>query len=184
MAIAFDVLRESGWHSSCLSTFSCLEPAGYIGEFEIVDDHRSGKVVIDLIGRINKCGVISPRFDLKLAQIEQWTSNLLPSRQFGYVVLTTSLGIMDHEEVRRFPISCNLCRSRCKLTCTCAWQEGLMWKCVHARLVKNHHQGRFDLPQIVCGTYSFVCAAYHILPATKPLSSVSSSARMLSHTSL
>jgi hypothetical protein len=26
-------------------------------------------------------------------------SNLLPSRQFGYIVLTTSLGIMDQEEV-------------------------------------------------------------------------------------
>lgn len=73
--------------------------AGYIGEFEIIDDHRGGKVVIELIGRINKCGVISPRFDIKLKSIEQWMSNLLPSRQFGYIVLTTSLGIMDQEEV-------------------------------------------------------------------------------------
>ncbi|EZA53863.1 40S ribosomal protein S15a [Ooceraea biroi] len=32
---------------------------GYIGEFEIVDDHRSGKVVVNLTGRLNKCGVIS-----------------------------------------------------------------------------------------------------------------------------
>eukprot|EP00285_Hemiselmis_virescens_P007627 CAMPEP_0173383272 /NCGR_PEP_ID=MMETSP1356-20130122/5829_1 /TAXON_ID=77927 ORGANISM="Hemiselmis virescens, Strain PCC157" /NCGR_SAMPLE_ID=MMETSP1356 /ASSEMBLY_ACC=CAM_ASM_000847 /LENGTH=130 /DNA_ID=CAMNT_0014338055 /DNA_START=35 /DNA_END=427 /DNA_ORIENTATION=- len=78
-----------------------MQKHGYIGEFEIVDDHRSGKVVIDLIGRINKCGVISPRFDLKIGQIEQWTNNLLPSRQFGYIVMTTSLGIMDHEEARR-----------------------------------------------------------------------------------
>jgi len=75
--------------------------SGYIGEFEVIDDHRSGKVVIELIGRINKCGVISPRFDLQIGQIEQWTSNLLPSRQFGYIVMTTSLGIMDHEEARR-----------------------------------------------------------------------------------
>lgn len=74
--------------------------AGYIGEFELVDDHRSGKIVIDLIGRINKCGVISPRFDVKISKIEQWTNSLLPSRQFGYIVMTTSLGIMDQEEVR------------------------------------------------------------------------------------
>ena len=38
---------------------------GYIGEFEIVDDHRSKKIVIELLGRVNKCGVISPRFDVK-----------------------------------------------------------------------------------------------------------------------
>lgn len=27
---------------------------GYIGEFEIVDDHRSGKIVVNLNGRLNK----------------------------------------------------------------------------------------------------------------------------------
>ena len=56
---------------------------GYIGEFEIVDDHRAGKIVVYLNGRLNKCGVISPRFDVALNEIEQWASNLLPSRQFG-----------------------------------------------------------------------------------------------------
>jgi len=73
---------------------------GYIGEFEIVDDHRSGKIVVELIGRLNKCGVISPRFDVKLSNIEQMTSDILPSRQFGYLVLTTSFGIMDHMEAK------------------------------------------------------------------------------------
>lgn len=58
---------------------------GYIGEFEIVDDHRSGKVVVNLTGRLNKCGVISPRFDVPITDIEKWTNNLLPSRQFGFV---------------------------------------------------------------------------------------------------
>merc|ERR1712167_235624 len=74
---------------------------GYIGEFEVVDDHRAGKIVVNLTGRLNKCGVISPRFDIALNDIEKWTNNLLPSRQFGKVVLTTSGGIMDHEEARR-----------------------------------------------------------------------------------
>ena len=54
-----------------------------------------------LIGRINKCGVISPRFDVSVPDIEKWINNLLPSRSFGHIVLTTSLGIVDHEEARR-----------------------------------------------------------------------------------
>ena len=74
---------------------------GYIGEFEVVDDHRSGKIVVELIGRINKCGVISPRFDVGHDQIEKWVGNLLPARQFGHIILTTSMGIMDHEECKR-----------------------------------------------------------------------------------
>lgn len=55
--------------------------SGYIGEFEYVDDHRSGKIVVELNGRLNKCGVISPRFDVGVKEIEPWTARLLPSRQ-------------------------------------------------------------------------------------------------------
>ena len=31
-----------------------LVVSGYIGEFEIVDDHRAGKIVVKLTGRLNK----------------------------------------------------------------------------------------------------------------------------------
>ena len=78
-----------------------MQKHGYIDEFEIIDDHRAGKIVVQLNGRLNKCGVISPRFDVKLDAVEKWVGNLLPSRQFGFLVLTTSYGIMDHEEARR-----------------------------------------------------------------------------------
>merc|ERR1712144_110781 len=43
----------------------------YIGEFEIVDDHRAGKIVVNLTGRINKCGVLSPRFDMAASDNEK-----------------------------------------------------------------------------------------------------------------
>lgn len=78
-----------------------MQRHGYIGEFEEVDDHRSGKIVIQLNGRINKTGCISPRYNVKLGELEKWVAKLLPSRQFGHIVLTTSAGIMDHEEARR-----------------------------------------------------------------------------------
>jgi len=78
-----------------------MQKHGYIGEFEIIDDRRAGKIVIQLLGRLNKCGVISPRYDMPITDLETWTRNLLPSRQFGYVVITSSAGIMDHEEARR-----------------------------------------------------------------------------------
>ena len=38
---------------------------------------------------------------MQLRDLETWAVQLLPSRQFGFVVLTTSAGIMDHEEARR-----------------------------------------------------------------------------------
>ena len=55
-----------------------------------MDDHRAGKIVVELNGRLNKCGVISPRFDVGVKDIEPWTARLLPSRQ---VYLSVSLSI-------------------------------------------------------------------------------------------
>ncbi|EIF49706.1 ribosomal 40S subunit protein S22A [Brettanomyces bruxellensis] len=82
-----------------------IQKHGYIGEFEYIDDHRSGKVVVQLNGRLNKVGVIMPRFNVKINEVEKWTDNLLPARQFGYIILTTSAGIMDHEEAKRKHVS-------------------------------------------------------------------------------
>lgn len=75
-------MKKETWSYFTIKQISLLY-TGYIGEFEIVDDHRSGKVVVNLTGRLNKCGVISPRFDVPINDIEKWTNNLLPSRQFG-----------------------------------------------------------------------------------------------------
>ncbi|KAH9513079.1 40S ribosomal protein S15a-1, partial [Bulinus truncatus] len=69
--------------------------------FEQIDDHRSGKIVVNLTGRLNKVSIWFPRFDVSIRDMEKWANNLLPSRQFGFIVLTTSSGIMDHEEARR-----------------------------------------------------------------------------------
>nr|GMC94170.1 40S ribosomal protein S15a-1 [Ipomoea batatas] len=52
-------------------------------EFEFVDDHRAGKIVVELNGRLNKCGVISLRIDIGVKDIEGWTARLLPSRQYS-----------------------------------------------------------------------------------------------------
>uniref|UniRef100_A0A914QWT8 Uncharacterized protein n=1 Tax=Panagrolaimus davidi TaxID=227884 RepID=A0A914QWT8_9BILA len=74
---------------------------GYIGEFEVVEDRRASKIVINLIGRINKCAAISQRFGIRYSNMEKFTNALLPSRQFGFIVISTSSGIMDHVEARR-----------------------------------------------------------------------------------
>ena len=57
-----------------------MQKHGYINEFEIIDDQRAGKIVVDLNGRLNKCGVISPRFDVKLGEFEKFIYQILPSR--------------------------------------------------------------------------------------------------------
>ncbi|XP_048396334.1 small ribosomal subunit protein uS8-like [Stegostoma tigrinum] len=73
----------------------------YIGEFEIFDDRRSGKTVVNLTDRLNTCGVISPRFDVQVKELKKWKNSLLPLQQFGYLVLMISAGIIDHEEAKQ-----------------------------------------------------------------------------------
>ena len=43
-------------------TLKVMADRGYIGEFEFVDDGKSGAFKVKLLGRINRCGVIKPRF--------------------------------------------------------------------------------------------------------------------------
>ena len=43
-----------------------MQNKNYIGDFEVIDDRRGGKIVVELLGRLNKCGVISPRLDVRL----------------------------------------------------------------------------------------------------------------------
>lgn len=69
---------------------------GYIGEFEFVDDGRSGKFKVQLLGRINKCGAIRPRFSIKVGEFEEWSKQFLPSRDMGLLVISTPKGVLAH----------------------------------------------------------------------------------------
>jgi len=73
---------------------------GYIREFEFIDDGRSGKFKVQLLGRINKCGAIRPRFSVKMDKFEEWEKKFLPSREVGLLVISTPNGILSHKEAR------------------------------------------------------------------------------------
>jgi small subunit ribosomal protein S8 len=78
-----------------------MQDHGYIGEFEFIDDGRSGKFKVKLLGKMNSCGVIRPRYSVKKDEFEKFEKKFLPAKGFGILILTTPLGIMDHEEARK-----------------------------------------------------------------------------------
>lgn len=71
---------------------------GYIKSFNYIDDKRRGKTTIYLNGRLNKCGTISPNYQVGVDHIEKYRSRLLPARQFGHVMFSTEKGMLDHNE--------------------------------------------------------------------------------------
>lgn len=78
-----------------------LQQLGYIGEFEYIDDRKGGKFKITLTHRINKCGAIKPRFPVKKEDYEKWEQRYLPARDFGVLVVSTSSGLMTHNESKK-----------------------------------------------------------------------------------
>ncbi|MHC1590655.1 MAG: 30S ribosomal protein S8 [Candidatus Helarchaeales archaeon] len=86
------------------ATLRIMQRAGYIGEFEYIDDGRAGKFQVQLLGRINKVNVIKPRFSLKKDEFEKWENRFLPAKNFGLLILTTSKGILSHVEAKEMGI--------------------------------------------------------------------------------
>ncbi|MCS7124665.1 MAG: 30S ribosomal protein S8 [Candidatus Bathyarchaeota archaeon] len=73
---------------------------GYLGEFEFIDDGRTGKFKVQLLGRINKCGAIKPRFAVGVNEIEDWEKKFLPSREVGLLIISTPEGVLSHREAK------------------------------------------------------------------------------------
>jgi len=81
-----------------------LQRHGYIGAFEYIEDGRGGKVLIQLLGRINRAAPIKPRISVKKNEYEQWTKLYLPSKNVGILVVTTTKGVMSHIEAAKMEL--------------------------------------------------------------------------------
>jgi len=78
-----------------------LKEKGYVGNFEFIEDDKAGVFQVELIGTINNCGVIKPRYPIKIVDLDKWESRYLPARDFGLLVLTTTEGIISNAEARK-----------------------------------------------------------------------------------
>lgn len=91
----------SPWSNTIEGVLEIMEEKGYIKGFEKVEDKRGGKVVIKLNGRINKCGAITPRFPVKKTEIKAMEKRYLPAQNFGFMVLTTSEGLITNIQAKK-----------------------------------------------------------------------------------
>ena len=80
------------------SVLKTIQKHAYIGEFELIDDGRGGQFRIQLLGRINNCGVIRPRLGVSYTELVKYESKFLPNRDLGILILSTSKGIMTSRE--------------------------------------------------------------------------------------
>lgn len=77
-------------------TLKVMKEKGYVGDFKEVEDSRGNYIKLNLIGSINKCGVIKPRYSVKNKNFEKFETRYLPAKDLGILLVSTPQGIMTH----------------------------------------------------------------------------------------
>jgi len=69
-----------------------------IKELGYIDYKTKEKQVIVEIKKLNYCSAIKPRYNVSADEIEKYVRRFLPAKDFGYLIISTSKGLMTHEE--------------------------------------------------------------------------------------
>ena len=78
-----------------------LHREGYVGSYEEAGAGRDKHLKVNLIGQVNRCGAIKPRFPISLDEFEKREKQYLPAKGFGVLVLSTPRGIITHAEAQQ-----------------------------------------------------------------------------------
>lgn len=82
-------------------TLTIMKDHGYVGALEEISPGRGGIAKLNLLGNVNKCGVIKPRFAVKTPDLQKFEKRYLPASGVGILILSTSKGLMTHEDARK-----------------------------------------------------------------------------------
>ena len=94
--------RECIVHSTKFikSVLEVMKANGYINGFDEFKDGKFPKLRIAHSNRINRIGVIRPRFAVERSKIQVYEGRYVPSRDFGVIIMSTPKGLMTSREAR------------------------------------------------------------------------------------
>jgi len=73
-----------------------MNEEGYVGTYEEIEDSKGNYLILNLLGNINDCNVIKPRYSVKLDDFLKYEKRFLKAKDFGFIVVSTSKGLMTH----------------------------------------------------------------------------------------
>ena len=79
---------------------SIMNDANYIQEIQEIKDSKGDFLKITLSGNLNNCGVIKPRFAVKIEDYEKFEKRFLLAKNFGFLLVSTNHGLMTHKEAK------------------------------------------------------------------------------------
>ncbi len=77
-----------------------MKENGYVGDFNETEDSRGNYLKLTLVGNINKCSVIKPRYNVKNNNFENFERRYLPAKDIGILFVSTPRGIMTHYDAK------------------------------------------------------------------------------------
>lgn len=78
-----------------------MQDEGYIGETEEISKAKGGILKVHLLNNINECNVIKPRFAVKMTTYQKYEKRYLPAKNIGILIVSTSKGILTHDEAKK-----------------------------------------------------------------------------------
>ena len=78
-----------------------MKESRYVGNFEETKNAKGSVLKLNLLGNINKCGVIKPRYIVKKDQFEKFEERYLLAKDMGILIVSTPAGIITHTEAKK-----------------------------------------------------------------------------------
>jgi len=77
-----------------IKVLDLMKQYGYV-DYELLD--KKLKITIK---KINECRAIKPRYTVSKDSLDRYVRRFLPSRNFGFIVVSTNKGLMVHQETQ------------------------------------------------------------------------------------
>lgn len=77
-------------------------------DLSYLDYKINGQQIEIKIKTLSECRSIKPRFNVSYQEIDRYTRRFLPARNFGYLIMTTSQGLLTSEEAQKRKIGGSL----------------------------------------------------------------------------
>jgi len=67
-------------------------------EMGYLDYHKEDKILkVEIKEQLNECRAIKPRYTVSADEIDRYVRRFLPAKDFGFLIISTSRGLMTHE---------------------------------------------------------------------------------------
>jgi len=67
-------------------------------KLDYLDYKVEGRELEVEIKKMNECKVIKPRYNVSVDRIKKYIRRFLPAKDFGFIIISTSKGLLTHEE--------------------------------------------------------------------------------------